>query len=67
MSYIELDNLNSMDRSLTPMSHEERNTIVGVISNLLVNSYFIWRVHMMFVDGTSVAPDGVMIWAREVI
>ncbi len=56
-----------MDRSLTPMSHEERNTIVGVISNLLVNSYFIWRVHMMFVDGTSVAPDGVMIWAREVI
>ncbi len=49
------------------MSHEQRITIVSLISSLLINSYLVWVVQAMFVDGTSTAPDGVVIWARAVL
>lgn len=49
------------------MSHEERNTLASALTALLVNGYFLWRVQQMFADGTSIAPDGLMIWARVMI
>jgi len=49
------------------MSSEHRNTWVGLISSLLVNSYFLWRIWGMFHDGTSTAPDGLQIWAQTVL
>jgi hypothetical protein len=49
------------------MSHEERNTLATALTALLVNGYFLWRVAGMFADGTSTAPDGLLIWARLMI
>lgn len=49
------------------MSSEERNTWVSLITSLLVNAYFIWRIKGMFADGTSMAPDGLQIWAQTVL
>lgn len=49
------------------MSHEERNTLANVVAGLLVYAYFLMQVWPMFHDGTSTAPDGVMLWARVVI
>ena len=49
------------------MPSEERNTIVGLITSLIVNAYFFWRISQMFADGTSEAPDGLQIWAQTVL
>ncbi|MBC7738698.1 MAG: hypothetical protein H7245_16110 [Candidatus Saccharibacteria bacterium] len=49
------------------MSSEHRNTWVGLISSLLVNSYFLWRIWGMLHDGTSTAPNGLQIWAQTVL
>ncbi len=49
------------------MSHEERNTLVSLISSLLVNAWFLNRIWTMFHDGTSTAPDGLQIWAQTML
>lgn len=49
------------------MPSEQRNTIVSLITSLIVNSYFLWRIKAMFADGTSIAPDGLQIWAQTLL
>ena len=49
------------------MPSEQRNTIVNLITSLVVNAYFFWRIKGMFADGTSTAPDGLQIWAQTVL
>ena len=49
------------------MPSEERNTIVSLITSLLVNAWFIRRIMAMFADGTSTAPDGLQIWAQTLL
>ena len=49
------------------MPSEERNTLVGLITSLIVNGYFFWRIAGMFADGTSEAADGLQIWAQTVL
>lgn len=49
------------------MSHEERNTLVNLISSLAVNAWFLSRIWTMFHDGTSTAPDGLQIWAQTML
>ncbi len=49
------------------MNSEERNTWVALISSLIVNAWFYRLIWIMFHDGTSLAPDGMQIWARAII
>ena len=49
------------------MTHEERNTVVGIISNLLVNVYVIMKLTAMFGDGRLDGPDAIMLWARAML
>lgn len=49
------------------MSYEERNTVVTLISSLLVNAWFLNRIWIMYHDGTSTAPDGLQIWAQTML
>jgi hypothetical protein len=49
------------------MSHEERNTVLNLITSLLVNAWFLSRIWTMFHDGTSTAPDGLQIWAQTML
>ncbi|MEO8242083.1 MAG: hypothetical protein ABI832_07190 [bacterium] len=49
------------------MNSEERNTWVALISSLIVNAWFYRQIWIMFHNGTSLAPDGLQIWARTVI
>ncbi len=49
------------------MSYVERNTVVALISSLLVNAWFLSRIWTMYHDGTSMAPDGLQIWAQTML
>ena len=49
------------------MPSEQRNTIVSLLTSLIVNAYFFWRIAGMFADGTSEAEDGLQIWAQTVL
>ena len=49
------------------MPSEQRNTIVSLLTSLIVNAYFFWRIAGMFADGTSEAGDGLQIWAQTVL
>lgn len=49
------------------MAAEERNIIVNLIGEILVNLYFAYLVWQMFRAGPATAPDAVQVWARMVI
>ncbi len=49
------------------MSHEERNTIVAIIANLVVVIFWGSRIWGMYGDGVFDGPDGLMEWARTVL
>lgn len=49
------------------MSHEERNAVVALLCNLLVNGYVILRLRGMFAEGLLDGPDALQVWARMVL
>jgi len=49
------------------MSHQEKNNIVSIICNLLINGFVILKLNAMFGDGSLSGPDAPMVWARMVI
>ena len=49
------------------MNSEERNVWAALLSSLIVNPYFFYRIWVMFTDGTNTAPDGMQLWARTII
>lgn len=46
------------------MSHEERNTVVALLCNLLLNGYVIFRLNAMFAAGAFDGPDALQVWGR---
>lgn len=46
------------------MSYEERNTLVGIIVNLITTSYMIMRLRQLRASGALEAPDAVQVWAQ---
>ncbi len=49
------------------MNSEERNVWAALLSSLIVNPYFFYRIWIMFTDGTNIATDGMQLWARTII
>ncbi len=49
------------------MATEERNILISLIGEVLVNLYFAYTVWQMFAAGLATASDGVQTWARVVI
>ena len=49
------------------MSHEERNTVAGIMANLIINIYVIIKLTNMFGDGRLDGPDAIMLWARAML
>ena len=49
------------------MSQEEKNTIVSIIVNLIVNGLLAVKLFGLWSDGTLLGPDGVTIWAKSTL
>ncbi|MEQ9460995.1 MAG: hypothetical protein RIG82_08595 [Phycisphaeraceae bacterium] len=49
------------------MSHQERASIVAIITNLLVNGYAAVRVGQLYDAGALSSEDALMVWAQAVI
>ena len=49
------------------MPYEERNAWVALIANVLIVSWFGWKVWTMSADGAFDGPDGLALWARTVL
>ncbi|SFR34650.1 hypothetical protein SAMN04488005_0686 [Yoonia tamlensis] len=49
------------------MSYEERNTVAGLITSLIVLVYFGGRIWGTWADGGFDGPDGLTLWARTVL
>ncbi len=49
------------------MSHEERNALVGLLCNLLVNGYVLWRLKEMSTQGLLDGPDALQLWAQMIL
>lgn len=49
------------------MSSQERNTVIAIITNLLVNGYVATRLFELFGSDALAGDDGPMVWARMVV
>ena len=49
------------------MSHEERNTVAGIIAGILVNIWVIIRLQNLFADGRLSGDDAIKIWAQSML
>ena len=49
------------------MTHEERNNIVAIFSNILVTIYVVFRLISLNNAGTLAGPDALMHWARAML
>lgn len=49
------------------MSHEEKNTLVAIVTNVLVTVFFAFKILQMHQAGAFAGADGLMIWARTVL
>ncbi|SMY08512.1 hypothetical protein [Flavimaricola marinus] len=49
------------------MSHTERNTLVSILTSLLINSYVIIRLINMYGSGALDGPDATQVWARMIL
>ena len=49
------------------MSHEERNTVAGLIAGILVNAWVILKLRRMFADGRLGGDDAVQVWAQAML
>ncbi len=49
------------------MSHEERNTCASILSNLLVNSYVLWKYLDLRGAGLLDGPDSFVIWGKMIV
>ncbi|MHC4880879.1 MAG: hypothetical protein ACYTGL_30885 [Planctomycetota bacterium] len=49
------------------MSHQERASIVAIVTNLLLNLYVIVRVGKLFSTGALSGDDAVMVWAQTIV
>ncbi|MGR3290895.1 MAG: hypothetical protein ACU0C9_06820 [Paracoccaceae bacterium] len=49
------------------MTHEEKNNLVSMIINILVNGYVIWKLFQMNAAGLFDGIDALTNWARMVV
>ena len=49
------------------MSPQERNALVSLLCNLLVNGYVIWQWRALAAAGALDGPDALMVWARMIL
>jgi len=49
------------------MSPQERASIVGLLSGLLLNTYVTVRLWLLFGDGALSGDDAPMIWAQAIV
>lgn len=49
------------------MSREERSSVIGIITGLLVNAYIVIRLTQMFHQGAFSGDNAVTIWAQTVV
>lgn len=49
------------------MTYQDRNNVVSIIVNLIVNGYIVFRLLEMNTAGQFDGPDAVNVWARMVI
>lgn len=49
------------------MTYEERNNLIAIVTNLLINGWIGWRVWGMYQAGEFAGPDALMVWARTVL
>ncbi len=49
------------------MTYQDRNNVVSIIVNLLVNGYIVMQLLAMNAAGQFDGPDAVNVWARMVI
>jgi len=49
------------------MTYQDRNNIVSILINLIVNGYIISRLIEMNATGAFDGPDAVNVWARMVV
>ncbi len=49
------------------MAHAERNTLIALLSNLILNAYVVWRLVGLYGSGALDGPDAPMLAARMLI
>jgi hypothetical protein len=49
------------------MTHEERNTIVALITNPVINGLLAWRLWSLHGRGAFSEPDALATWAQNVL
>jgi hypothetical protein len=49
------------------MSFEERNSLIGIVTDLLVISLFVWQITAQTAAGAFDGPDAYSAWARLVL
>ncbi len=49
------------------MSHQERASIVAIITSLLLNAYVVVRLVQFFEAGALSGEDAPMVWARAIV
>jgi hypothetical protein len=49
------------------MSREERSSVIGIITGLLVNTYVVIRLVQRFLNGAFSGEDAVTAWAQTVV
>lgn len=48
------------------MSREERSSVIGIITGLLVNAYVVTRLAQLYFNGSLSGDDAVKIWAQTI-
>ena len=49
------------------MTYQDRNNVVSILVNIIVNGYIILRLLNMNTDGAFGGPDAANVWARTVV
>jgi len=49
------------------MSHQERASIVAIITSLLLNLYVMVRLVQLFANGALSGEDALMVWSRAIV
>lgn len=49
------------------MSREERSSVIGIITGLLVNAYIVIRLAQLYQQGALSGNDAVTTWAQTVV
>lgn len=67
MSYYEYIKTKKLDPKEPGMTYQDRNNVVSILVNLLVNGYITLRILDMNAGGAFAGPDAVNVWARTVV